>query len=410
VPFSRSVIEGAAVHSLDEETRAAIARLRFREPTEQHFREAHLARNLPRARAATAIYLALIVVVTTINLLGGLAPLSEPVLQPIYVLRIAVACPALLVILLAAYVPALQRHYQAIAAVAVIVNGLAVMTISALAAGSGMPQFQMGDVLVIVYATLFLGLIYRVVVAVAICLVCAFVTIGLVLGVHSQDLVFAASVLIATALMAVLSATRVERLVRTTFIETQLLNDIAERDGLSGLYNRRMFDTLTRRLWQQAQRERESLQVILVDIDHFKRFNDLYGHQAGDDCIRKVAAVIARAARRPLDFCARYGGEEFALVLYAPSGVDPAALPEQLRREIMAQAMTHADSDAANVITVSVGSAIAEPGTKRSLAGLIQTADEALYRAKQIGRNRVLHVDAGSSETPTGAFKVFAVK
>ena len=410
MPSSRSAIEGAAVHSLDEQTRAAIARLRFGEPMEQHFRDAQLARNLPRARAATAIYLALIVVVTVINLLGGFAPLSESALQPIYVLRIAVACPALLVILLASYLPTLQRYYQAIAAVAVILNGLSVMTISALAARSGLPQFQMGDVLVIVYATLFLGLLYRMVVAVAICLVCAFVTIGLALGVHSQDLVFAGAVLIATALMAVLSAARVERLVRTTFIETQLLNDIAERDGLSGLYNRRMFDTLTRRLWQQAQREKESLQVILLDIDQFKRFNDLYGHQAGDDCIRKVADVLARAARRPLDFCARYGGEEFALVLYAPSGIDPAALPEQLRREIMAQSVPHADSDAASVITVSIGSAIAAPNSKRSLAGLIQTADEALYRAKQVGRNRVLHVDAGSSETPTGAFKVFAIK
>jgi hypothetical protein len=178
--LSRSATEGAAVHSLDEETRAAIARLRFREPVEQHFREGHLAMNLPRARSSTAIYLALIVVVTAINLLGGLAPLSDAVLEPIYVLRIAVACPALLVILLAGYVPALRRHYQAIAAVAVVANGLAVMTISGLAAGSGMPQFQMGDVLVIVYATLFLGLLYRAVVAVAICLVCAFVTIGFI--------------------------------------------------------------------------------------------------------------------------------------------------------------------------------------------------------------------------------------
>ena len=410
MPLTRSAIEGAAVHSLDAETRAAIARLRFREPTEQHFREGHLAMNLPRARSSTAIYLALICVVTAINLLGGLVPLSSAQFEPIYVLRIAIACPALVVILAATYVPALRRHYQAIASVAVIVNGLAVMTISALAARSGVPQFQMGDVLVVVYATLFLGLLYRVVVAVGICLVCAFVSIGLVLGVHGQDLVFAASVLVATTLMGVLSAARVETLMRTTFIETQLLNDIAERDGLSGLYNRRMFDTLTRRLWHQAQREQEALQIILVDIDHFKRYNDLYGHQAGDDCIRKVANVIARAARRPLDFCARYGGEEFALVLYAPSSVDPAALPEQLRREIMAQGVPHADSDAANVITVSIGSAIVEPGSKRSLAGLIQTADEALYRAKQIGRNRVLHVDAGSSETPTGAFKVFAIK
>jgi diguanylate cyclase (GGDEF)-like protein len=410
VQLSRSPIEGGAVDSLDEETRTAIGRLRFREPQEELFREGHLARNLPRARSATAIYLAMIVVVTAINLLGGLTPFTEAILEPIYVLRLAVACPALLVILLATYVPALRRHYQSIATFAVIVNGLAVMTISALAAGSGQPQFQMGDVLVIVYATLFLGLLFRFVLSVAVCLVCAFVTIGLALGVHGQDLGFAASVLVATALMAVLSAARVERLMRTTFVETQLLNDIAERDGLSGLYNRRMFDTLTRRLWQQAQRESAALQVVLVDIDHFKRFNDLYGHQAGDDCIRRVASVIGSAARRPLDFCARYGGEEFALVLFAPSGLDPGALPERLRHDIMSQAVTHADSDAANVITVSIGSAIAEPGSKRSLAGLIQAADEALYRAKQMGRNRMLHVDAGTSETPTGAFKVFAVR
>ncbi len=408
--LSRSPIEGGAVDSLDEQTRTAIARLRFREAQEEHFREGHLTINLPRARSATAIYLAMILVVTAINLLGGLTPLAQAVLEPIYVLRLAVACPALIVILLATYVPALRRHYQGIATIAVIVNGLAVMTISALAAGAGQPQFQMGDVLVIVYATLFLGLLFRFVLAVAICLVCAFVTIGLAVGVHGQDLGFAASVLVATALMAVLSAARVERLMRTTFVETQLLNDIAERDGLSGLYNRRMFDTLTRRLWQQAQRDHASLQVVLVDIDHFKRFNDLYGHQAGDDCIRRVASVIGNAARRPLDFCARYGGEEFALVLFAPSGADSGALPERLRSDIMSQAVAHADSDAANVITVSIGSAIAEPGSKRSLAGLIQAADEALYRAKQMGRNRVLHVDAGSSETPTGAFKVFAVR
>ena len=408
--LSRSPIEGGAVDSLDEETRTAIDRLRFRQPQEEQFREGHLSQNLPRVRSATSIYLALVVVVTVINLLGALTPFAKAVIDPIYALRLAVSCPALLVILLATYVPAMRRHYQSIATSAAVVNGLAVFAISALAAGSGQPQFQMGDVLVIVYSTLFLGLLFRFVLTLAVCLLCAFISLGLALGVHGQDLAFAASVQVAAALMAVLSAARVERLMRTTFVETQLLNDIAERDGLCGLYNRRMFDTLTRRLWQQAQREHAALQVILVDIDHFKRFNDLYGHQAGDDCIRRVAGVIGNAARRPLDFCARYGGEEFALVLFAPSGLDAGALPEQLRRDIMSQAVQHADSDAASVITVSIGSAIAEPGSKRSLAGLIQAADEALYRAKQMGRNRVLHVDAGMSETPTGAFKVFAVR
>jgi diguanylate cyclase (GGDEF)-like protein len=171
-----------------------------------------------------------------------------------------------------------------------------------------------------------------------------------------------------------------------------------------------MFDNLTTRLWAQAQRNRDALQVILVDIDQFKDYNDLYGHQAGDTCIRRVASIIARAAKRPFDFCARYGGEEFALVLYGPSGNDPTAVPEQIRRDIMALDIPHANADGTRMLTVSIGSATAQSDTKRSLAGLIQTADEALYRAKKLGRNRVLHVDSSESETPTGAFKVLAIK
>jgi diguanylate cyclase (GGDEF)-like protein len=287
---------------------------------------------------------------------------------------------------------------------------MSVMMISGLAAAAGQPQFQMGDVLVVVYATLFLGLLSRPVMLVAAALMVSFVGIGWYLGVSSEHLIFASCVVFATTLMSGLSALRMERLLRANFIENRLLNDIAERDGLTGLYNRRMFDSLTNRLWLQAQRNQESLQIILVDIDHFKAYNDLYGHQAGDNCIRRVASIIARAAKRPFDFCARYGGEEFALVLYAPSGTDATALPEQIRRETMALAIPHGHAATADVLTVSIGSATAEPDTKRSLAGLIQTADEALYRAKQLGRNRVLHVDSAESDTPTGAFKVFAIK
>jgi len=394
----------------DPATQREIARLRFRPEVEEAFRAHYLHRNLPRARWATAIYLALVVVVTAINMRGGMAPMSESVLEPIYLLRLGVACPALVLLLAATLYPVLQRHYQWIAGACVIATGMSVMTISGIAAAAGTPQFQMGDVLVLVYAALFVGLLFRAVLIVTGSLIAAFVGIGLYLGVPSADLSYAAAVMFATTLMCGLSALRVERLVRASFIETQLLNDIAERDGLSGLYNRRMFDTLANRLWLHAQRTGEALQVILVDIDHFKPFNDLYGHQAGDSCIRQVATIMARAARRPFDFCARYGGEEFALVLYAPSGADPTAIPEQVRRETMALCIPHANSAAAGTITVSVGSAIAPPESKRSLAGLIQAADEALYRAKQLGRNRVLHVDSSQTDTPTGSFKVFAFK
>jgi len=410
VHSSRSSPSDSGGNPTNPETRREIARLRFRPDIEDAFRAHYLHRNLPRARWATAIYLSLIVVVTAINMRGGMAPLAESVLEPIYLLRLGVACPALVLLLAATLFPSLQRHYQLIASAAVIATGMSVMAISGIAAASGLPQFQMGDVLVLVYATLFVGLMFRAVLIVTASLIVAFVGMGWFLGVPGPDLSYAAAVMFATTLMCVLSALRVERLVRASFIETQLLNDIAERDGLSGLYNRRMFDTLANQLWLQAKRNGDALQVILVDIDHFKPYNDLYGHQAGDNCIRQVSGIMARAARRPFDFCARYGGEEFVLVLYAPSGTDPTTVPEQIRRETLALAIPHAKSAAAKTITVSVGSAIAAPDSKRSLAGLIQSADEALYRAKDLGRNRVLHVDAAESDTPTGAFKVFAIK
>ena len=408
---SRSGVRGfIATGSIDATIEKEVERLRFAPETEAEFQKYFIERSLSRARWATAIYLALVAVVTAINMRGSMVSLTETLQQPIYLLRLGVACPALVLILAATVVPELQRYYQWIAATAVVVTGMSVMFISGIPAAQGIPQFQMGDVLVVVYATLFLGLLFRPVLIVATALMISFIGINRYLGVASDHLIFAASVVFATTLMSVLSALRVERLLRMNFIEYRLLNDIAERDGLTGLYNRRMFDDLTNRLWLQAQRNQEALQIILVDIDHFKAYNDLYGHQAGDNCIRRVASIIARAAKRPFDFCARYGGEEFALVLYAPSGSDPTALPEQIRRDIMALDIPHAHADTAPMLTVSIGSATAAPETKRSLAGLIQTADEALYRAKQLGRNRVLHVDAGEANTPTGAFKVFAVK
>jgi diguanylate cyclase (GGDEF)-like protein len=212
-------------------------------------------------------------------------------------------------------------------------------------------------------------------------------------------------VVVATALMAVLSARRVERLSRTNFLENRALNEIAERDGLTGLYNRRKFDELTEKLWAQARRDMQRLQILVVDIDCFKSYNDLYGHQAGDDCIRRVARVIDRAARRPLDFAARYGGEEFVLVLYGPSSREPALVAEQIRLGVMEERIPHKGSTTGPLLTVSVGSSAVRPNASRSLAGLIQQADESLYAAKQAGRNLVIHEDVDELSR-TGAFEV----
>ena len=184
------------------------------------------------------------------------------------------------------------------------------------------------------------------------------------------------------------------------------MNELAERDGLTGLYNRRIFDDFIRRIWRQSRREQQALAIIFVDIDYFKIYNDLYGHQAGDDCLKKVANSIARCAKRPFDFSARYGGEEFVLVLYGPPDDYARALPEQILRDVLDLAIPHAGSDCERSVTVSVGLSLVRAGSTRSLAGAIQTADEALYQAKREGRNRVVFKDTNDSEVETGNFKV----
>lgn len=396
--------ERAAVAERSGRFEAPSARGPFPGPLEREFRAHCLAENLPRARYATAIYLLFVLALTALNVIGVLAPLPNAPLDTIYLLRLGVACPALVIILCAGTVPTLRRHYQPIVGAAVAALGTSVMAISAIAASSGMPQLQMGDVLVIVYACLFLGLGYRTVTVVAAALVTAFFGLGIALGVEARDLVFAGLVVVVTALMAVLSAGRVEQLQRHRFLERRLLNELAERDGLTGLYNRRKFDVLADKLWQQAKRDGHLLQLILIDIDCFKIYNDLYGHQAGDECIRRISRVIARAARRPLDFGARYGGEEFVLMLYGPSDADSGALPERIRREVQEEQLPHATSPVADFVTVSIGSAIANPASGRSLAGLIRQADEALYEAKQAGRNRVADGGIVAADSITGRF------
>jgi diguanylate cyclase (GGDEF)-like protein len=196
-----------------------------------------------------------------------------------------------------------------------------------------------------------------------------------------------------------------EHSLRAHFLETRLLNELAERDGLTGLYNRRIFDSFMHRIWRQSRREETAVQIVLIDIDHFKIYNDLYGHQSGDETLQKVARCISRYAKRPFDFCARYGGEEFVLVVYGAPGEFAQSVPEQIRRDVMDLGILHEGSRVANCVTVSVGVAVARPSSGRSLTGAIQAADEALYQAKRAGRNRVVSRDAEVSEVETGKFR-----
>jgi diguanylate cyclase (GGDEF)-like protein len=166
------------------------------------------------------------------------------------------------------------------------------------------------------------------------------------------------------------------------------LEKLSRHDGLTGIANRRYFDSYLQAELRRAAREHQPLSLILADVDDFKAFNDHYGHQAGDDCLKQVAAALVGACRRPADLPARYGGEEFALVLPATTLDGAIDLAKTLEHAIESLAIAHVRSTAGRRITLSQGIVSTVPAQTTTPEDIIALADQALYQAKQQGRNR----------------------
>jgi two-component system chemotaxis family response regulator WspR len=167
------------------------------------------------------------------------------------------------------------------------------------------------------------------------------------------------------------------------------LQQLAALDGLTGIANRRRLDEALQTEWQRERRTSRPLSLLLCDVDHFKSYNDTLGHQAGDLCLKKVAAVLTEQLKRPADLAARYGGEEFAILL-PDTDIDGAkVLAESCRVQLERLALEHPGS-AAGIVTMSIGVSSAVPTRHGSADELVADADKALYAAKDAGRNRVM--------------------
>jgi diguanylate cyclase (GGDEF)-like protein len=172
-------------------------------------------------------------------------------------------------------------------------------------------------------------------------------------------------------------------------LANQKLKRIAYLDGLTQVANRRRFEQHLESEWRRMARQQTFLAIILADIDYFKGFNDLYGHQAGDNCLRLVARTLSRAARRPGDLVARYGGEEFAVILPGADLQGAETIAEDLRRSIRDRRVAHQGSNIDRIVTMSLGVASCIPSSKGNPASLLKQADAALYAAKHGGRDQV---------------------
>ena len=160
-------------------------------------------------------------------------------------------------------------------------------------------------------------------------------------------------------------------------------------DALTGIPNRRRFDECLNLEWRRALRSKCPLTLLMVDIDHFKSYNDTYGHQKGDECLRAVAQEIGRHLRRPSDLVARYGGEEFSVILPETPSYSAVSLATRIWSSIGNLRIFHSGLSSVGYLTVSIGTSTTIPDSKQTMMALVENADKNLYRSKSDGRNRV---------------------
>jgi len=168
------------------------------------------------------------------------------------------------------------------------------------------------------------------------------------------------------------------------------LRELALTDTLTGVANRRSFDERLRAEWRRCQRSRSPIALIMIDVDHFKQYNDTYGHQAGDQCLHQISAAMRHCLRRPADLLCRYGGEEFACLLPETPLGQAMRKAEELGDAVERLAIPHEASSPAKVVTISRGVAALVPSAETQARELVRIADEMLYQAKHAGRNRTI--------------------
>jgi len=359
--------------------------LRFDGPPEAEFRDSHLQHARLRVRTWFALTTVLTILLTVDDVRRG------GVGSVFFQIRVFALIPSSVALAWLAWSRHYQHYYLRAARLLVPTLCALIAVFVAQALVDGRTEMLAGLAVNVIAAFFFSGLLFRQ--ALVTCAVAIIAFAAAAGAMHLPDILLVKSLVIltVTGVIGAIVARDAERTSRRSFLEGTLIKQLAARDGLTGLMNRRAFDEHLLRVWQHAVRDQRSIAILMIDIDHFKRYNDTFGHQAGDVALRRVADVVESFARRPLDLAARYGGEEFAVILY---DLAPASVSDMAGRLRQGVQDLHIASDRTATateqqVTISVGVGVAAPTVGRTPQGAVQLADEALYEAKQAGRNRI---------------------
>lgn len=379
----------------------------FDEPLESQYRQWHATHSRERVKYTMAPAMALLFILA---LAGGpvaelRATLFSPQQMPIVdALRYGVLAPTCILMLLVTYSPLHQRWMRVAAPIVVVLQGLCMVWFDLMMDQQGYSLRAVMPMMVLSAFMLF-GMLQKPAAITAATLVLAYAAVGLLDGAAQGQRLFDVAVSAFALLLGYFFHYSFASTQRRNWRQHRQLNEYAMRDALTKIGNRRLFDQEFDKLWHQAMRVRAPLALLLVDLDHFKAFNDHTGHQAGDACLVQVAATLAQCARRPLDVATRYGGEEFAVLLFDADREHVENVCRELHAAVAALAIEHPASSVSPHVSVSIGAACVQPRAGRRADGLVQLADEALYSAKERGRNCTVIMDREYEQLHTGSFR-----
>ena len=387
----------AAARQLD----AGFPRLEFNEPLEGEFRRAHGQKLLPWMRggfAALAVLAVMLWILDQWQLPAELAPLS-------HVLRLLVMLPLALLGVSLTYLLARSEALVRCSTLVFVGYALAAVVLDAFLAKARGPLAFSGVSAALLIGCTMMGL--RFWAALDVCGALALAAIGVVMfaGWGAAHVIPYALALVTVVIIGCGAAYALEHAIRVAYLEAVVIAHLGERDGLTGLFNRRVFDRYLERVWQQSLVDKSLVVLMLVDADNFRSYNDRFGVKAGDDCIRQVAAAMSGCARRPLDFCARYSGIQFAIVLANPDRLYAEDIPQHVRAAVAALGIVHPDSPNGRHLTVSVGVALTVPRASDSREAFIDLAQSALRSAHEQGGDRVVALESESTLVQAGMFR-----
>jgi diguanylate cyclase (GGDEF)-like protein len=365
--------------------KSGFALLRFPRELEDEFRLANRAASRRWVRMSLCVALSTVLGFAVIDhrLLVG------PGLDGGDLIRFGLQLPCVLLMLLATSERLYSRWYQPGIQVAAPLFGIGGVLLVVQSVDAQMALIGSRMVLIAFFFYFMLGLSFYVAVRTNLLMMAAH-GIAALGGAIPQDIAtYQLFVLLCANVIGAAGAYALEHATRTAFLDRRMMAEVALHDGLTGLLNRAAFEEQIRRVWDQGIREQAMLAVIMIDIDHFKAFNDRYGHQAGDTCLRDVAEAVRRAARRrPLDFVARYGGEELIAVLFGAERAHAEGVARAICEAVANLRIPHIASTTHPYVTVSVGAATIQPQRGSSHDATLGRADAALYAAKAQGRDR----------------------